>query len=104
MPPKPTPRRVFVSCPPGLIPDTARIPGAAQGFADVYVAEDLDAYALSYAAELRAENERLRGALREVVDVLGPDPATCTTNTCEGCQYEMRAAFTAARAALGEGQ
>ena len=45
---------------------------------------------------LVAEIRRLREALQEVADVLGPAP----TNHCEGCQVEMTIALDAAQEAL----
>lgn len=43
--------------------------------------------------------DRMRKALRHVVDVLGPNvPACC----CDGCNYEMGEALKTAKEALGD--
>ena len=50
----------------------------------------------------RAE-DRWTKALREIVNVLGPDVHDCRSNTCEGCKAEAAEALRIARQALGMG-
>ena len=44
--------------------------------------------------------ERFRKALREIYQILGPHPVSCSQIACEGCVYEMRSALRVARVAL----
>ena len=43
-------------------------------------------------------------ALEEIVNLLGPDRASCDENECEGCRYEMSEALLTALVALGRAQ
>lgn len=56
---------------------------------------------LAQIAELTAENERLRGAVEDVYNALGPSPG-CAANQCDGCGAEMTAALEAVATVLGK--
>lgn len=64
LPPKPSPRRIFVSCAFGPPSFATNEQGFAQGYADVYFPEDLDAYALSARAALEQSALTFEDALR----------------------------------------
>lgn len=44
---------------------------------------------------------RMKSALEEIIEILGPTTTECSANECEGCAYEMAEAHRVAMVALG---
>lgn len=60
-----------------------------------------DEFQISSSADIM-RIQRLKSALRSIVNMLGPDQVACESNDCQGCKMEMAEALRIAKEALGE--